>query len=308
MLLIEWSLFMKKISLPTRHFKSLLLLNLILLTACHSGTTNKETPLPQTVDLSQAPLEVNILETGKSDCIIIEIKDKTVMIDTGLEKNRQKIIDFLNDEAIDTIDYLIISHLDKDHIGSSDFIMDHITVKKVIQPNYTRDTKQYNEYKKALDSHHLTPHYLTDDLTFELNGATFKIYAPLQEEYEQSNNYSLITSVSYGNHSFLFTGDAEDIRLNEFLSTHPQHYTLLKLPHHGRYTNYLDPLLKATSPIYGVITCSKEEYADIEVLELLAQNQVNTLMTSDGQVTIKSDGTNLYVNQQLNSVISFKQK
>ena len=110
--------------------------------------------------------------------------------------------------------------------------------------------------------------------------ATFTIHAPLQEEYEQSNNYSLITSVSYGDtDSFLFTGDAEAIRLSEFLSTHPQHYTLLKLPHHGRYSDYLDTLLKTTSPTYGVITCSEEEYPDIQVLELLAQNQVNTLMT-----------------------------
>lgn len=308
MLLIEWSLFMKKISSPKRHFKFLLLFNLILLTACHSSMSNKENPLPQTIDLSQAPLEITILETGKSDCIIIEIKDKTVMIDTGLDENGQKIIDFLNNEHIDAIDYLIISHLDKDHIGGSNVIMDHITVNEVIQPNYTRDTKQYNEYKKALDTHHLTTHYLTNDLTFELNEATFTIHAPLQEEYEQSNNYSLITSVSYGDHSFLFTGDAEAIRLSEFLSTHPQHYTLLKLPHHGRYSDYLDTLLKTTSPTYGVITCSEEEYPDIQVLELLAQNQVNTLMTSDGQVTIRSDGTNLSVNQQLNTMISFKQK
>ena len=48
------------------------------------------------------------------------------MIDTGLDENGQKIIDFLNNEHIDAIDYLIISHLDKDHIGGSNVIMNHI--------------------------------------------------------------------------------------------------------------------------------------------------------------------------------------
>ena len=31
-------------------------------------------------------------------------------------------------------------------------------------------------------------------MTFKLNDATFIIYPPLQEEYELSNDYSLITS------------------------------------------------------------------------------------------------------------------
>ncbi len=300
---------MKKISSLKQHVKFLLLsLHLVFLTGCHFAMTNKETTLSQTVDLSQSPIAITILETGKSDCIILEIEDKTVMIDTGLDENGQKIIDFLNNEDIDTIDYLIISHLDKDHIGGSDIIMDQMTINEVIQPNYSRDTKQYKEYKQALDDHHVTVHYLTDDLTFEINEVNFKIHAPLQENYEQSNDYSLITSVSYKNHSFLFAGDAEAIRLSEFLTTHPQHYTLLKLPHHGRYSDQLDTLLKATSPTYGVITCSKEEYADTKVLQLLARNQVDTFMTSDGPITIKSDGTNISIHQQLNTIISFKQK
>ena len=64
-----------------------------------------------------------------------------------------------------------------------------MTINEVIQPNYTRDTKQYKEYKQALDDHHVTVHYLTDDLTFEINEVNFKIHAPLQENYEQSNDF-----------------------------------------------------------------------------------------------------------------------
>ena len=60
------------------------------------------------------------------------------MIDTGLDGNGQKIVDFLNNEDIDTIDYLIISHLDKDHIGGSDIIMDQMTINEVIQKLQSR--------------------------------------------------------------------------------------------------------------------------------------------------------------------------
>lgn len=301
-------LYMTKPFSSKLHFTLLLLINITLLSACHSGDLSKENRLSTSVNLSDAPLEINILETGKSDCIVIKVEDKTVMIDTGLDQNGEKIADFLEKEQIDVIDYLIISHLDKDHIGGAETILDEVAVSKVIQPNYTRDTKQYKQYTEALKDHELNPIYLANDMTFKLNDATFIISPPLQEEYELSNDYSLITSVSYGNQSFLFAGDAESIRLSEFLATSPLHYTLLKLPHHGRYSEKLDELLTAISPTYGIITCSEEEYADTEVLELLAKHHVQTLMTSDGPIVIRSDGKNISVHQQLKTIISFKQK
>lgn len=287
---------------------TLLLLNMTLLSACHSGDSNKENRLSTSVNLSNAPLEINILETGKSDCIVITVEDKTVMIDTGLDQNGEKIADFLEKEQIDVIDYLIITHLDKDHIGGTETILNEVPVSTVIQPNYTRDTNQYKQYTEALKAHELTPIYLTNDMTFQLNDATFMISAPLQEEYELSNDYSLITSVSYGDHSFLFAGDAENIRLSEFLATQPQQYTLLKLPHHGKYSEKLDEFLTTISPTYGIITCSEEEYADAEVLKLLTKHNVQTLMTSDGPIVIRSDGKNISVYQQLKMIISFQQK
>ena len=56
---------MKKISSLKQHVKFLLLsLHLVFLTGCHFAMTNKETTLSQTVDLSQSPIAITILETG----------------------------------------------------------------------------------------------------------------------------------------------------------------------------------------------------------------------------------------------------
>ena len=68
------------------------------------------------LDPSNISLEVTILDTGKSDCIFIEIGDKTIMIDTGLDRNGEQILASLHEKGIDHIDYLILTHLDKDHI------------------------------------------------------------------------------------------------------------------------------------------------------------------------------------------------
>lgn len=299
---------MKKLSLTKLHFTVLLFLILTVLSACSSKDIYEENDLSSLANLNNAPLKIDILETGKSDCIVIQIEDKTVMIDTGLEENGKKIVNFLNENNIKMIDYLIISHLDQDHVGGLPKLLDTVSINQIIQPNYTRDTKPYQKYKKSLDAKNLLPIYLSNEMQIDINGASFTLYPPLKDKYELSNDYSIITSLTYGEHSFLFTGDAESIRLNEFLNTHPQHYTLLKLPHHGKANDKLDELLTTISPTYGIITCSEEEQPDLEVLELLQKNHVQTLMTSDGEVTIQSNGQNISVNQQLKTIISFKQK
>ena len=94
---------MTKTSSSKLHFTLLLLINITLLSACHSGDLSKENRLTTSVNLSDAPLEINILETGKSDCIVIKVEDKTVMIDTGLDQNGEKIAEIIEESRNDEV-------------------------------------------------------------------------------------------------------------------------------------------------------------------------------------------------------------
>lgn len=94
--------------------------------------------------------KTTILSTGKSDCILVEIGNKVIMIDTGEDKNGKQIVDRLKEKGINTLDYLILTHLDKDHIGGVDSVLSSIKVKNIIQANYKKDSKQYDEYIDSL--------------------------------------------------------------------------------------------------------------------------------------------------------------
>lgn len=251
------------------------------------------------IDLTNPPLEITILDIGKADCILIEVDDKVVMIDTGLDKNGRRILDTLDKKDISKIDYMILTHLDKDHIGGADTILSNIEVEHVIQPNYTRDTKQYEEYSDALQENDISPIILTEDFNFNFNEASFTLYAPQKSDYEQSNDYSIMTDLTFKNQNFLFTGDAEDARLTEFLASHPTTYTFLKLPHHGEYSSSLAALINQTRPTYAAITCSEEQTPDIETIQLLNDYDTQTFLSSDGTINIKSDGDNISLSQQL---------
>ncbi len=241
--------------------------------------------------------KTTILSTGKSDCILIEIGDKVVMIDTGEDKNGEQIVDKLKEKGVNTLDYLILTHLDKDHIGGVDSVLSSVKVKNLIQANYEKDSKQYDEYTDSLKQAGVEPVVLKEKMNLEINNAKISIQSASKSDYESSNDYSIMTSINYGEHRFLFAGDAEEKRLAEFISENTLKYDFVKIPHHGRYDKLTEAFLESITPEYAVITCSDKKAPDEDVLKILEKLNVKTFLTSAGDVVINSDSKTLSVRQ-----------
>ena len=239
--------------------------------------------------------KTTILSTGKSDCILVEIGNKVIMIDTGEDKNGKQIVDRL--KGINTLDYLILTHLDKDHIGGVDSVLSSVKVKNIIQANYKKDSKQYDEYIDSLKKADIEPVLLKDNMNIVINSAEINIHPASKSKYESSNDYSIITNISYGAYKFLFAGDAEEERLSEFINGNTLKYDFVKMPHHGRYDKLTETFLESISPQYAVITCSEKKEPEEGVLKILERLNIKTFLTSNGEVVINSDGKTLSVNQ-----------
>lgn len=133
--------------------------------------------------------KTTILNTGKSDCILVEIGNKVIMIDTGEDKNGKQIVDRLKEKGINTLDYLILTHLDKDHIGGVDSVLSSVKVKNIIQANYKKDSKQYDEYIDSLKKADIEPVLLKDNMNIVINSAEINIHPASKSKYESSNDY-----------------------------------------------------------------------------------------------------------------------
>lgn len=241
--------------------------------------------------------KTTILSTGKSDCILVEIGNKVIMIDTGEDKNGKQIVDRLKEKGINTLDYLILTHLDKEHIGGVDSVLSSVKVKNIIQANYKKDSKQYDEYIDSLKKADIEPVLLKDNMNIVINSAEINIHPASKSKYESSNDYSIITNISYGAYKFLFAGDAEEERLSEFINGNTLKYDFVKMPHHGRYDKLTETFLESISPQYAVITCSEKKEPEEGVLKILERLNIKTFLTSNGEVVINSDGKTLSVNQ-----------
>ena len=270
--------------------------------------------------------EIFVFDIGKADAILMTSDNYTVMIDTGEYKHREIIEEYLLSRDISVIDYLIITHFHKDHVGGAGAIIQNFTVSEVIVPNYGKDSKHYERFAEAMAEKELEYNVLIETLELTLDGIQFIIYPPNQEYYyygdetddeededndgddeddenksedvPKENNFSLVVSVTHGNNNFLFAGDAKSKRLKELLSIGEilaTRYDFLKVPHHGRYNKRSEEFIYMTKPEYAVITDSADNPADERVVAALEAVDAEIYFTSDGNFYCRSDGYSISI-------------
>lgn len=268
----------------------LLLSLLLLLCGCR----------PEEKDL----LRVSLLKVGKADAIIVQLGTQTMVIDAGEKEDGMEVAEFLEAQGISRIDFLIITHFDKDHVGGADTLVEAVEIGEVILPDYEGDNAAYLNFMDALESRGIAPQRLTQPAEFRLGDASVVVeppqsYTPDPDEKEADNNFSLITTITYGENRLLFTGDAEKTRLREWLSGGTAaDCDFLKVPHHGVYNKALEELLEAVTPEYAAICSSAKNPAEQKTLEALEQYQARTFQTKDGNITVVCDGERLAVSQK----------
>lgn len=238
-------------------------------------------------------LRMTFLDTGKSDCIIIETKGHVVVNDAADADDADMICKYLDNRRIEQIDYLILSHFDKDHIGSAAWLLSQYKVGCVLMPDQEKESESYLALMDVLAQTDTETRRLVEDYEFILEDVAFAVDAPDEDAYEDDNNYSLITAVSCGEVRFLLMGDALKKRTGEFLESDAgeARYDLIKMPHHGDYNKKLSELFETAMPDYVILTAGKErERVEDKTIELLIKSGCRVFYTDEGTITVLSDG------------------
>jgi beta-lactamase superfamily II metal-dependent hydrolase len=227
--------------------------------------------------------EVYIFAAGRADAVLITTEYHTVLIDTGERVHGQGIVSHLQERGINEIDYLIITHFDGDHVGGAHLVVSSMDVNNVIIPDYTRDSSNVQRFFNALELKGIEPHVLTETIRFTLDDAAFMLNPTLLSDHDLQNreiingdedddddddevtddDYSIVVSVTHGENSFLYTGDAAALRLGELLENEEimnTDYTFLKAPRHGRRNALSLRFIRTISPQYAVITGFHPDY------------------------------------------------
>ena len=245
-------------------------------------------------------LTVTFLDVGKADAIVLSTAGYTVMIDTGTANSATAVVDALNKLGVSTINELVLTHFDQDHVGGAAAVLDNFTVDEVIATYESKESDEVNAYHEAMKSHGLDVVEVRAKTERVYDAVNYTIIPPERESYDEdtSNNSSLVMRVTFGSVSMLFTGDIQHERIEELMASGTDlSANLLKVPHHGKEEDDSVKLFDAVSPMYAVITSSKDDKESDTVVKQLEDCGARVFLTRKGAVTAITDGKTLKVTQ-----------
>ena len=161
--------------------------------------------------LPRAGFAVHFVDIGQGDEAIVVCDGKTLVIDGGMPESGAKLVDYLqNTLHVSTIDAMIGTHPHADHIGGLPDVIRAFAVKTLYSPVDEFEGKPFEAMKRAADAKNVRITVPQAGQRFSLGRAEVEFYAPLGI-YDDVNDLSLVTRITYGQTAFLFTGDAESI-------------------------------------------------------------------------------------------------
>lgn len=251
------------------------------------------------VDTSQpnALLEVHFIDVGQGDATLIKCGEETMLIDAGDNSKGTALQKYLKQQGVDSLDYVIATHPDADHIGGMDVIIYKFDCGKIFMPDVEKDTETYQELLDAMEykGYQKTVPKVGD--TYTLGSASFQMISPALT-YSETNNNSIVIRLLHGENSFLFTGDAEVQAQQEMTYGGLEIKSdVMKIPHHGGTGSHQKWFYSEVQPTYAVISCGKDNdygHPHKEVLDVLKELGVSVFRTDEqGSIIATSNGTQI---------------
>jgi competence protein ComEC len=247
---------------------------------------------------------VAFLNVGQGDSIFIQAPNgKQILIDAGADSKAilelGKILPFYDK----SIDILIETHSDADHVGGVPDLLNRFHIKKFIF-NGKADTDGLNsEIKKILDKQKIDQITVSAGdriiLDEEKNIYIDILWPQSGITLEDNNDYSVITRLVWNNAEFLLTGDAPQEIENKISDTFNVSSDVLKAGHHGSKYSSSQYFIEKVNPQYAIISAGKDNkfgHPHQEVLDTISKTNAKILQTIEmGTILFETDGEKIWL-------------
>ena len=240
---------------------------------------------------------MSFLDVGQADSILINANNKYMLIDAGNNEDGEKLVMYLKSLGIEKFDYVVGTHAHEDHIGGMDNIIDSFDIGTFYMPDVITTTKTFEDVLDSLEKKNLNFDTPQIGSTFDLGKAKIEtIY--VGKDSKNLNNSSIILKLTYGNVSFLFTGDTES-DVEKTLLNKDIESDVLKVAHHGSNTSSSNAFLKKVNPKYAIIsvgTGNSYGHPKSVILDRLEKLGTKIYRTDElGTIIVTTDGEKIEV-------------
>jgi competence protein ComEC len=271
------------------------------------------------VRFGRRQLRVTAVDVGQGSANLLELPGgDTVMIDgggfsdnTAFDVGARILAPLLWRRKIRSIDLVILTHPNSDHLNGLLYLLQHFDVKAVWSNHEPVDTTGYRKWRRILARQRILHHdFRSLPQCFEHNGVRLEVLAPPRdflerraaETWRDPNNNSMVIRVSMGRVSLLMTGDIGERAELELVKRYPSRRlqsTVLMVPHHGSRKSSTIALLAAVDPAEAVISAgwrNRFGFPHGEALERLAAVGSRVWNTADGgAIQITTDGERYHI-------------
>ena len=241
---------------------------------------------------------VYFFDVGQADATLLLGPDFTVLIDAG-DYRRNDVVPHLESVGVKEIDLLIGTHPHADHIGQFPQVLEAFPVKEVWLSGDTSTTLTFERAVDAILASDAAYHEPRAGEVFQFGSLHIEVLNPdqLTGDFHEG---SISVRITFGEVSFLFTGDAETHTEQAMLDRgHNLEAQVLQLGHHGSRTSSSLAFLEAVSPEVAIYSAGEDNpygHPHDEVVDRLDRMDILLYGTDiHGTIVITTDGASYSV-------------
>lgn len=250
--------------------------------------------------------EISFIDVGQGDSILIDLpfNQGTYLIDTGgnlifpheeweerkkaFSTGKDIVVPYLKSKGIGSIDKLILTHGDLDHVGGAVDVLEGMKVKEVWISPGSAQKEVMAEVMLAAKGSEVREAKMGD--TWQAGDSLFSILSPDDDVYE-GNDDSLVIYAHTGGMKWLFTGDLEESGERKMIRRYNVEADVLKVGHHGSASSTSVEFLETVDPKVAIISAGKDNrfgHPHPDVVARLEKGGVRIYNTADdGAVTYR---------------------
>ena len=244
---------------------------------------------------TRSGLDAYVLDVGQGESVLLTSGEQFALVDCGSRNSWYDAggiaADHLATMGCGTLDYLILTHYDYDHVSGVEKLLSRVRVGTLLLPDVEDDAGMRLRVELAAASHGAEIRYVEAETDFPLGESGLTVYPPAAEGGD--NERCLAILCTRGDYDLLITGDMDMAAERQLIATYglPDIETLV-VGHHGSRSSTSEELLEALTPETAVISVGDNSYGHP------AEDALRRLVLSDVEIfrTDKQGTVHLSVN------------
>jgi competence protein ComEC len=252
-------------------------------------------------------LRVTFLSVGEGDAAVVRFPGgRVLLIDGGgsfggtFDPGERIVAPFLWAHKIMRVDYVAISHPDRDRFGGLIFLVRNFAPTEFWTSGVSSPDESYDQLLDAVRYSRSVSSVCGSTSPLRMIGGvalTCPWPAPNLTETKE-NNQSMVLRLAFRRSVIMFMGDIEAKGEHELIANGADlRAAIIKVPHHGSKTSSSAELIAAVHPQVAVISVgyhNRFHFPSGEVVERYRESGAAVLMTSDaGQVSADVDSAGI---------------